>query len=257
MRIATWNVNGLRARMELLLRWLRERRPDVVGLQELKMEEHKFPREALAAEGYRAAVLGQKAWNGVAVLSRHEIGAVQAGLPGQEERGSRLLTVRTAGLSFTTIYCPNGKHVGHEDFPRKLEWFDALGAHLRRSLVAGEPAVLCGDLNIAPTPLDTCDEAGLRGTIFHTDEERARFRGLLDEGWGDIFRWKHPDERAYSWWDYRAGAFPRNEGLRLDFLLGSEGLRERVRSVQIDRDYRKKIEGLTPSDHAPVIADLD
>ncbi len=243
--------------MELLLRWLRERRPDVVGLQELKVEEHKFPREALEAEGYRAAVLGQRTWNGVAVLSRHEIGVVQAGLPGQEAQGSRLLTARTAGLSFTTIYCPNGKHVGHEDFPRKLEWFDALGAYLRRSLAPGEPAVLCGDLNIVPTPLDTCDEPGLRGTIFHTDEERARFRGLLDGGWGDIFRWKHPDERAYSWWDYRAGAFHRNEGLRLDFLLGSEGLRERVRSVGIDRNYRRKIEGLIPSDHAPVIADLD
>ena len=257
MRIATWNVNGLRARLEYLVRWLRERRPDVVGLQELKLTDEAFPREALEAEGYRAVVHGQKAWNGVAILHRGEARLAQSGLPGRESQGSRLVTASLEGLSFTTIYCPNGKHVEHEDYGRKLEWFDALAAHLRSVHDPAGADVLCGDFNIAPSALDTFDEKGLEGTIFHTAEERRRYQALLDWGFADLFRAAHPGAREYSWWDYRAGAFPRNMGLRLDFVMGTRPVADRVRSVIIDRDYRKKIEGLTPSDHAPVIVDLD
>ncbi len=257
MRIATWNINGLRARLDFLLNWLRARKPDVVGLQELKLTDEQFPHGLREREGYRAATHGQKAWNGVAILSRQPIEVVHRGVPGQEEFGARLITVRVGELSFTTVYVPNGKQVGHQDFPRKLAWLDDLAAHLGATRSATDPVVLCGDFNICPGPLDTWNEEVLRGKIFHTEDERRRFDNLLDLGLADIFRERFPDTRAFSWWDYRAGAFHKNQGLRIDFLLGSPPILERVRSVEIDRDYRKKNEGLTASDHAPVIADLD
>jgi len=256
MRIATWNVNGLRARLEFLLLWLRERRPDLVGLQELKLMEEQFPHALLEAEGYRAVVHGQKAWNGVAILSRNPVTVTQKGLPGQEELGARLITAEADGLSFTTVYCPNGKDVGHADFPLKLAWFESLAAHLQSLHRPGRPAVLCGDFNICPAPIDSWNEGLLRGTIFHTDEERARFAAILDGGLLDMFRRLHPEARSYSWWDYRAGAFPRNQGLRLDLLLATRDVTERMRSIEIDRDYRKKKNDRIPSDHAPVYADL-
>lgn len=256
MLIATWNINGLGARFDFIVHWLKARQPDVVGLQELKSTAGNVPVEAFEELGYHAAVYGQKAWNGVAVLSRHPIEEVQSGLPGEEEAGARLIRVRTAGLDFTTVYCPNGKDIDHLDYPRKLAWFDSLRDYLDGSLRAGEPAVLCGDFNIAPTRLDTHDEDRLAGRIHHTEAERARFRALLDLGFVDVFRELHPDTVKFSWWDYRFGAFHRNLGLRIDFLLATEAVRARVDYVETDRDYRKKKEGLIASDHAPVMARL-
>jgi len=256
MRIATWNVNGLRARQDFVLRWLADRGPDVVGLQELKLTDEQFPHDVFEAAGYHAAVHGQKSWNGVAVLARERPTVVQRGLPGQEDLGARLLTVEAAGLVFSTVYVPNGKHTGHEDFPRKLEWLGALASHLRAPAESGRPRVVCGDFNVCPAGIDSWNEAGLRGSIFHTDEERQCFRDLLDTGLRDVFRDAHPDRVAFSWWDYRGGAFHRGQGLRIDFLLASPPVAARVREIAIDRDYRKKKEGLTPSDHAPVTADL-
>ena len=258
MRIATWNINGLRARLGLVLRWLEDRRPDLVGLQELKLADDQFPHEAFGEAGYRAVSHGQKAWNGVAVLARLPMNAtiVQTGLPGQEEFGARLVTVDADGLPFTSVYVPNGKEIDHEDFPRKLAWLEALLDHFRRTHDPAAPAVLCGDFNICPAPLDVWSEEECRGTIHVTDEERARFRAFLEWGFRDLFREKRPDTKAFSWWDYRAGAFPRNLGMRLDFLLATDPVLRRVRDVTIDRDYRRKIEGMTPSDHVPVIADL-
>lgn len=256
MLIGTWNINGLGARFDFLVHWLKARRPDVVGLQELKATADRFPRLALQELGYDAAVCGQKAWNGVAVLSRHPIEEVQAGLPGEEAAGARLMRVRTAGLDFTTVYCPNGKDVDHLDYPRKLAWFDSLRDYFEGSLDAGEAAVLCGDFNIAPTRLDTHDEDRLVGRIHHSEAERARYRALLDLGFVDLFRTVHPDAVKFSWWDYRYGAFHRNLGLRIDFLLATEAVRQRVEHVATDRDYRKKKEGLIASDHAPVLARL-
>lgn len=257
MRVATWNVNGLRARLDLVRTWLRERRPDVVGLQEIKITEEHFPRDLFREEGYHVVMNGQKGWNGVAILSRAEAETIQMGLPGEEDRGARLITAMVDGLSFTSVYCPNGKSVDHGDYPLKLRWFDALIEHLGNRDIPGGGALLVGDFNICPTGLDSWNEKDLRGTIFHTDAERERFRGLLDRGFHDLFRERSPDERAYTWWDYRAGAFHRGHGLRIDFLLGTRSLLERLRGVTIDRDYRKKIDGLIPSDHAPVIADIE
>jgi exodeoxyribonuclease-3 len=164
MLLATWNVNGVRARLEFVLRWLRARRPDVVGLQELKVTDERFPRDEVEAAGYRVVTHGQKAWNGVAILSRATAEVTQVGLPGQEDFGARMLSADIGGLSFTTVYCPNGKAVGHEDFPRKLAWLDALAEHFASSHDPGRPVALCGDFNICPTPLDSWNEDKLRGT---------------------------------------------------------------------------------------------
>jgi exodeoxyribonuclease-3 len=256
MRIATWNVNGLRARLEFVLLWLKDRKPDLVGLQELKMSDDKFPHRELEQAGYRAAVHGQKAWNGVAILAREELGETRRGLPAQEERGARLITADLGDLSFTTVYVPNGKSVDHDDFPLKLAWLDALREHLQLSLDPGRQVVLCGDFNVCPAPIDSWNETMLAGSIFHTDEERRRMRAVLEWGLRDIYRELYPETQAFSWWDYRGGAFHRKQGLRIDFLLASASVMSRVRSVEIDRDYRKKRDGLTPSDHAPVVADL-
>jgi len=257
MRIATWNVNGLRARSDFIKAWLAERQPDLVGLQELKLETDKFPVEEFEALGYGAAVHGQKSWNGVAILARKPLEEVACGLPGQEEMGARLVTARCGGLSFTTVYVPNGKSLEHDDYAKKLAWLDALIAHWRAQHPPDEPAVLCGDLNLCPAPLDSWDEAAFAGRIFHTEAERARFAALGEAGLVDLFREAHPDTQAFSWWDYRGGAFHRKHGLRIDFLLGTAAVRSRLRAVEIDRDWRKKHDGLTPSDHAPVWADLD
>ncbi len=258
MRIATWNINGLRARLDFLRIWLADRRPDLVALQELKLEDEQFPHAELEEAGYRAVSHGQKAWNGVAVLARDTApAAVQLGLPGREEEGARLLTARAGDLELTSLYCPNGKHVGHADFPRKLAWFDALAEHLESAGAARGEAVVAGDFNICPAPLDSWNEKALGGSIFHTGEERDRFRRLLDLGLADAWRHLHPDRQAFSWWDYRAGGFHRNHGLRIDFLLVSPAVARRLAGAEIDRDYRKKKEGLTPSDHAPVWVDLD
>jgi exodeoxyribonuclease-3 len=256
MRLATWNVNGLRARLDFVQHWLRARQPDVVGLQELKLSDDQFPHDVFTPLGYRAVTHGQKAWNGVAILAREEARVVQTGLPGQEGMGARLLSAEVAGVAFTTVYVPNGQETGHEDFPRKLAWLDALIAHFAARSVAGVPSLLCGDFNLCPTALDSWNEAGLRGHLFHTDEERARWQRLLAAGFTDLFRAQHPDKQAFSWWDYRDGAFHRGHGLRIDFLLASEPLLARVKAVEIDREYRKKQDGFTASDHAPVWVDL-
>ncbi len=255
MRIATWNINGLRARLDFLLHWLRAREPDVVGLQELKLSDDQFPHDALSELGYRALTHGQKSWNGVAVLTRLPAEVRQLGLPGQEEMGARLLTVEIGDLSFTTVYCPNGKHTGHEDFPRKLAWFDSLIEHFE-SAPSDRPAVLCGDFNICTGALDSWNEEVLKGGIFHTEEERLRMARLAELGLVDLYREIHPDEQKFSWWDYRAGAFHKNQGMRIDLVLGTEPVVKRTESVTIDRDYRKKQDGLTASDHAPVLVDL-
>jgi exodeoxyribonuclease-3 len=257
MRIATWNINGLRARLDLLLLWLRDRKPDIVGLQELKVGDDQLPRAELEAAGYVALCHCQKGWNGVAVLARGTAETTQVGLPGQEELGARLLTARAGDLSFTSVYCPNGKHVGHPDFESKLAFLDALAEHVEASARNSAPAVLCGDFNVVPAALDSWDEERLRGQVFHTDQERSRFRRILDAGWVDLFRARYPDVQAFSWWDYRGGAFHRRQGLRIDFLLATPPLAARVRAIEIDREFRKKQQGLTPSDHAPVFADLE
>ena len=212
MRIATWNVNGLRARLDFVRIWLEARQPDVVGLQELKVGEDEFPALAFRDLGFDVVVHGQRAWNGVAILTRHRAEPAGFGLPGQEAFGARLVGARIAGLHFTTVYCPNGKDVGHEDYPNKLAWYDDLAKFWSSRVPAGDAAVLCGDFNVVPAPIDSWRGAAGDGAIFHTPQERSRFGALLDLGLVDLYREKHPDTRAFSWWDYRGGSLPPRPG---------------------------------------------
>lgn len=261
MRIATWNVNGLRARLDFLLLWLAERQPDIIGLQELKLTDEQFPHDAFSNLGYHTVSHGQKSWNGVAILSREPIELIEAGLPNQSDLGARLIRARVGvgpkALDFTTLYCPNGKDTDHEDFLRKLAWFESLRDWAAEFVKPDESAVLCGDFNIVPTALDSWDEEGLRGSIFHTEVERERMSAVVDLGLYDLFRTLEAETQAFSWWDYRGGSFHRKRGLRIDFLLGTRAVVDRLQSVEIDREFRKKRDGLTASDHAPVIAVLD
>ena len=256
MLLATWNVNGLRARFDFVLHWLRARSPDVVGLQELKLEGDHFPHDELRAAGYECLVHGQKAWNGVAILAKTPIREVQRGLPGQAALGARLLTGEVGGITYSTIYVPNGKSVEHPDFPLKLAWLDALIEHIRATHAPNRPLIVGGDFNLCPTDLDSWNENVLAGAIFHTKDERDRFRRLTEWGLADVFRVRHPDTKAFSWWDYRSGAFHRGMGLRIDLILATKPALDRVESIEIDRDYRKKKDGLIPSDHAPVLLTL-
>ena len=256
MRVATWNVNGLRARLDYLTHWLAARQPDVVGLQELKTPTDDFPHEYFADLGYHAAVYGQKSWNGVAILSKLPLETRQIGLPGQDDFGSRLITATIDDrLLFSTVYCPNGKTVEHADYQGKLGWYDDLTQHWQAEYEL--PAILCGDFNIVPEPLDTWRGASGDGGIFHTAAERKAMQRLLDKNLIDLYRNQYPEEQAFTWWDYRGGAFHRKHGLRIDFLLANQLGVQAAKDVIIDRDYRRKIDGLTASDHAPVYADLD
>ncbi len=256
MRIATWNINGLRARLDFIKLWLEARQPNVVGLQELKTPTDEFPHDFFADLGYTALVHGPKSWNGVAILTNVPAQQRQAGLPGEEDWGARLITAEIqGGLEFTTVYCPNGKSVDHADYPNKLTWYDSLLQHWQSS--EHPMRVLCGDFNIVPTPMDSWRGVKAYGDIFHTVQERQRLDALMNTGLIDLYRHMNPDEPAFSWWDYRGGAFHRKHGLRIDFLLGTSATVQHTREVVIDREFRKKQDGLTASDHAPVYADLD
>ena len=257
MKMATWNVNGLQARLDFVLHWLRARQPDIVCLQELKLSEDKFPHLLFESEGYHAIVYGQKAWNGVAILSREKGETLIQGFPGGQDLGARLVTARVGDLSVSSVYCPNGKSVDHEDYPRKLRWFGCLAEYLEGQSFANEPYILGGDFNLCPTSLDSWNESGLEGRIFHTSAEREAFSRLTNWGLTDLYRQLYPENQQFTWWDYRAGAFHRNQGLRIDFLLATAPLRQRLKEVEVDREYRKKKDGLIASDHAPVIATFD
>ena len=257
MRIATWNVNGLRARLDFIKIWLETRQPDIVGMQELKVAEEDFPADEFTALGYEVAIHSQKSWNGVGILSRHPIDLQTKGLPGQETFGARLITANIRDLSFTTVYVPNGKSIDHDDFPRKLSWISTLASYWTTEIETETPAILCGDFNVVPAAIDSWHGESADGRMFHTDEERNRLTALTQTGLFDLFREKYPDDPSFSWWDYRGGSFHRKHGLRIDFVLGNANVLKRVREVEIDREFRKKTEGLTPSDHAPVFVDLN
>ena len=179
------------------------------------------------------------------------------GLPGQEENGARLIVGECNDLIYATVYCPNGKTVEHDDYEMKLAWYDSLRDFCETQIASGKDFLIGGDYNICATAADTHLGAAGDGQIFHTAAERKALTSLFELGLSDLFRDKYPDSDAFSWWDYRAGAFQRNHGLRIDLLLGTQGIVDRVDEVVIDRDFRKKQEGLTASDHAPVYVDLD
>jgi len=256
--LATWNVNGIRARSQRLAEWLAERKPDVVCLQELKITEEEFPHLELRASGYHAVLSGQRGWNGVAVLAREAPELVLRALPGAEDHGARFVVAKTCGIEVASVYVPNGKSKDHPDFKMKLAWLESLVRHLDSRSNRDAPLLVGGDFNVCPTDLDSYGGSRFHGQVHHTDEERALIARLHEAGLVDLYRHKYPDSVGYSWWDYRGGAFHRKEGMRIDILFGTPSLAARIVDVVVDRDYRKKgkTSGAVPSDHAPVMATL-
>ncbi len=257
MRIATWNVNSVKQRLPRLLPWLDERRPDVVCLQETKLTDDAF-RELLADElagrDYAVAVHGEASWNGVAILSRAGLDDVAVGIPGAPgfpDPEARAVCATCAGIRVVSTYVPNGREPGSEHYAYKLAWL----ASLREMLAAGpEATIVCGDFNIAPTDDDVFDPDAYVGQTHVTEPERAALEELMALGLRDVVRDRWPKERVFTYWDYRAGMFHRDLGMRIDLALATAPVAERVRAAWVDRQARK---GSGPSDHAPVMVDLD
>lgn len=256
--VATWNVNGVRARLPRIIEWLDARGPDIACLQELKADDDNFPYDEIARAGYTAVANCQKGWNGVAVLARGTgsgtANLIEAGLPGEEDFGARVVSAEVDGLAVISVYVPNGKDVDHADYPAKIRWLGALTDYIGASFPADSPALIGGDFNVVASDIDSFDPPGLAGTIFHTDAERAALDGITNLGYSDLFRALDPETPGFSWWDYRGGNFHKNLGLRIDLLFGSAPVVEKTRKVWVDRDFRK---GQKPSDHAPVMAQID
>ena len=249
MRIASWNVNSLRARQQHLLDWLQANPVDVIGLQELKMQDEHFPRAELEAAGYQAAISGQKTYNGVALLSRHALEDVSRDLPGFEEQ-KRVIAATVRGVRVVNLYVPNGQAVGSEKYAYKLRWLAALRDYLGTELMRHPRLAVMGDFNVAPTDADVHDPIAWDGRVLCSEPERAAFRGLLELGLRDAFTlFPPPAETRYTWWDYRTFAFRRNLGLRIDHILVSAELAAKCQSFQVDTTPRRLER---PSDHAPV-----
>jgi exodeoxyribonuclease-3 len=257
VRVATWNVNSVKQRAPRLLGWLDERQPDVVCLQETKLTDAAFGT-LLGAEferrGYAVALHGEAQWNGVAILSRVGLEDIVAGLPGAPgfpHAEARAVSATCGGIRVHSIYAPNGRVPGSDHYQYKLAWFDVL-----RQVVGGGPAaaIVCGDMNIAPTDADVFDPEAYIGQTHVTPPERAALAELQAVGLRDVVREHWPVERVFTYWDYRAGMFQKDLGMRIDLVLASEPVASRVRAAWVDRQARK---GSLPSDHAPVIVDLD
>ena len=256
MKLATWNVNSLKVRLPQLLDWLQANPIDVVCLQETKLVDERFPADTLAEAGYASAFSGQPTYNGVAILTRRDtVGTpsdVVAGNPAFADEQKRIISATVAGVRVICAYVPNGQSVDSDKYVYKLAWLDALVGWLAPQ-VSGQLA-LAGDFNIAPEARDVHDPAQWEGQVLCSEAERERFRRLESLGLADAFRLFEQPEKSYSWWDYRQLAFRRNRGLRIDHIMVSPALRTRVRACSIEREMRKREQ---PSDHAPVVADID
>ncbi len=254
MRIATWNVNSLRVRLPQLLEWLAGADVDVVALQETKLTDDAFPAEELRAAGYHSVFSGQKTYNGVALLSRAEAGAIVRDLPGYDDPQRRVLAASFGGVRVIDLYVPNGQSVGSDKFLYKLGWLRAVRDWLRAELAAHPQLLVLGDFNIAPEDRDVHDPAAWVGSVHVSPEEREALRDTLALGLVDVFRKFEQPPRSFSWWDYRAGGFRRNHGLRIDLLLASTALADRCSACTIDVEPRRSERA---SDHTPVIATFD
>jgi exodeoxyribonuclease-3 len=258
MKISTWNVNSLAARLQHVLDWTRANPVDVLCVQELKLTDDKFPLDEVRAAGFQhCAVFGQKTYNGVAVMSRFPLRDTVKNISGFEDEHSRLLSVTVDApqgpIRVVNGYFVNGQAPGTDKFSYKMKWLAGLRAHMRAELAGHEKVVLLGDFNIAPEDRDSFDPEGLRETIHHTTEEREHFRGLIGLGLSDSFRLFEQPEKSFSWWDYRMLGYQKNRGLRIDHILVNEPLKALVKACAIDRTPRKWPK---PSDHAPVTMEL-
>jgi len=254
MKIATWNVNSIRARLDRVLNWLDEHQPDVLVMQETKVEDKDFPLGEFEDAGYEAAIHGQKTYNGVAILARDPISDVVRGFgDGGDDSQARCIAATVNDVRVVSVYVPNGKNIDHDDYGFKLEWLRRLRAYFDANFEPGAPIYLGGDFNVAPDERDVYDPKALEGRILCSDAEREALANLIAFGFEDAFRALNPDGGYYSWWDYRMLGFPKNRGLRIDMAYLTAPLMERCRESSIDRNARK---GKGPSDHAPVLVTL-
>ncbi|MFN4143201.1 exodeoxyribonuclease III [Aestuariivirga sp.] len=259
MKIATWNVNSIKARLENALAWLKAADPDVVCLQELKCEDDAFPSLAFEELGYNVVTHGQKTYNGVAILSKRKPEDVRRGLPGNDEDGQAryieaVFSRKSGMVRVASIYLPNGNPVGTEKFAYKLRWMDHLHAYAKALLTLEEPFVLAGDYNVIPTPLDAKNPDAWKTDALFQPESRARFGALLNLGLTDAIRQVHGDAPGlYTFWDYQAGAWQRNNGIRIDHALLSPQAADLLKDAWIEREVRTQER---PSDHVPVVVEL-
>jgi len=262
VRIATWNINSLRARLERVESWLSANEPDICCLQETKIDDEGFPEKTFAALGYESVHHGNGRWNGVAILSRLGIEHSQAGFssaPAEEGDEARIISARCGGTEVVSLYVPNGRAVGSEHYAAKLAWLARLRGEVAGRFRPEQPLVLCGDFNVAREDRDVWDITAFEGATHVSEPERRALAELLDWGLVDAVRLLRPDEDGpFTWWDYRAGAFHKGWGMRIDLVLVSPPLAARLQSAHVDREARKKgIKTPTfPSDHAPVVVDL-
>ncbi|MEQ1814291.1 MAG: exodeoxyribonuclease III [Candidatus Nitrotoga sp.] len=254
MRIATWNVNSLNVRLSHVLDWLAANQPDVLCLQELKQEDKKFPLAELQQAGFQAAFVGQKTYNGVAIISKSTPQDVVLNLPNFEDEQKRLVAATVNGVRVVCVYVPNGQSIDSDKYQYKLAWLAALIEWLKEELVRYPKLVLLGDLNIAPEDRDVHDPAAWVGNVLVSEPERAMFRAMEQLGLRDSFRLFEQPEKSFSWWDYRMMGFRRNHGLRIDHILISKPLVEHCTSCIIDKAPRKLERA---SDHTPVVAEIE
>jgi exodeoxyribonuclease-3 len=254
MQIVTWNVNSLRVRLPQLLDWLAANRPDMVALQETKLVNEVFPAAELAAAGYQCAFNGQKTYNGVAILARTPLSESVLEIPSFDDQQRRVLAASCGAVRVVNLYVPNGQSVGSDKYDYKLRWLEALRAWLRAELAQYPRLLVLGDFNIAPEDRDVHDPQAWAGSVHVSAPEREALADLLRIGFVDVFRQFDQPPQTFSWWDYRAGAFRRNNGLRIDLILASTALAPRCTGCRIDRLARA---GERVSDHAPVIASFD
>jgi exodeoxyribonuclease-3 len=253
LKIGTWNVNSLRVRLPQLQQWLEGSPVDVIGLQELKLEDKDFPHEALAAAGWQAVWSGQKTYNGVALVSRRPLLDVVIGIPGDDDPQRRVIAATVAGVRVICVYVPNGQSLDSEKYPYKLAWLARLKDYLAAEVARFPQLALVGDFNIAPDDRDVHEPAKWAGGVLVSEPERAAYAALLELGLQDVFRRFEQAEASYSWWDYRMGAFRRNHGLRIDLVLATAALASTCTGCHVDREPRL---WERPSDHAPVVAEF-
>lgn len=254
MRLATWNVNSIRARLERVTAWLDEQKPDVLCMQETKIEDDAFPHDAFRELGYQAVVHGQRSWNGVAILSRTPLTDITRGFDdGGDDPQARLIAATTAGLRVVSAYFPNGDTIGSDKWAFKLAWMARLATWVRAAVRTEPRLALCGDYNVAPADLDVHDPARWIGTVLFTPEVRVALEQIRSAGLVDVVRRLNPDAPCFSWWDYRMLAFPKGRGLRIDHIFVTPAVDAMAVAAGVDRNARK---GKQPSDHAPVWVEL-
>jgi exodeoxyribonuclease III len=253
-KIATWNVNSLKVRLPHVLQWLESAKPDVLALQETKSIDENFPVEEINEAGYQVSYIGQKTYNGVATLCKSSIETIATEIPDYDDVQRRVLAINTSDVTVLNLYVPNGSEVNSDKYRYKLQWFSKLHPFIKQLQKKNERVIILGDFNIAPEDKDVHDPQKWAGSVLVSPAERDEFKQLLSHGFKDCFRLFDQEEKSFSWWDYRAAAFRRGHGMRIDHILASDTLTSSCRACYIDKEPRKLER---PSDHTPVVAEFE